>query len=147
MTKSEKIEFALVPLSGIAAAGVASSLPLELEIGQLFLLVSILVLAQGLSRDLWLLVRARRSPSTGELRAAQCMCIESTVGVLGIVVGFALIGTGFGRPIALSATGWGVLVAASLTFGFLIKDFVIEWNPWRIRREKDHLNLLVKWRP
>jgi hypothetical protein len=33
-----------------------------------------------------------------------------------------------------------------MALGFIIKDFVISWNPFGLRREKDHLNLIVRWK-
>jgi len=29
-----------------------------------------------------------------------------------------------------------------LLSGFLIKDYVIEWNPWKLSKEKDHMNII-----
>jgi hypothetical protein len=29
--------------------------------------------------------------------------------------------------------------------GFLIKDLIITWKPFGVRREKDHLNLVVRF--
>jgi hypothetical protein len=37
-------------------------------------------------------------------------------------------------------------VAGTMVLGFLIKDFVISWKPPGVRREKDHLNLIVRWK-
>jgi len=43
--------------------------------------------------------------------------------------------------------GFGaILFLIAAATGFLIKDFVFTWNPWSISREKNHLNIAVKWR-
>ena len=34
-----------------------------------------------------------------------------------------------------------VMVVVLLS-GFLIKDYVIEWNPWELSKEKDHMNII-----
>ena len=38
------------------------------------------------------------------------------------------------------------ILAGILAVGFAIKDFVIELRPLRIRRDRDHLNIVVHWR-
>jgi hypothetical protein len=40
-----------------------------------------------------------------------------------------------------------LLVAAVVWFGgYTIKDVVIHWSPWKMRRVKDHGSLIVRWR-
>lgn len=41
---------------------------------------------------------------------------------------------------------WSVLVMLIMGLGFVIKDYVLEWSPWRIRRDKDHMNIVFTWR-
>ena len=144
LTPAEKVEVALIPLIALAMLLVAP--PPLLEVGKLLLACSGLFLLQGLCRDLWLLVRARRDRNRQEPVAAQCLCLESAVGVLGVLSGISLLGSGFTWSIALGKWGPSLAALAVLTSGFLTKDFVIEWNPWRFRREKDHQNIIVKWR-
>jgi len=33
-----------------------------------------------------------------------------------------------------------------MTLGFAIKDLVISWKPFGVRREKNHLNLIFRWK-
>jgi len=74
------------------------------------------------------------------------MCIESTVGATGVVMGAILSGAGIGQPVSMTEWTWSVLVVLVLSGGFLMKDYVLEWSPWRIRRDKDHMNIVFTWK-
>ncbi|MFT5425675.1 MAG: hypothetical protein ACI9ZT_000607 [Gammaproteobacteria bacterium] len=74
------------------------------------------------------------------------MCIESTVGMTGIVVGALLLNIGIDASISMTGWYWSVMVMVVTGFGYLIKDYVFEWNPWRICLDKDHMNIIVKWK-
>ena len=41
---------------------------------------------------------------------------------------------------------WSLLAASVMILGFVMKDFVLEWSPFRLRRDKDHLNIVVAWK-
>lgn len=112
----------------------------------MFLTVAALILAQSLLRDLWLLSRLRRSPTGVQRRAASCMCVESTVGLVGVLIGSILLGAGGSATLRIQPWGWAALVGLAMSFAFLLKDFVIEWKPWRIVRDKDHVNIAVVWK-
>ena len=144
MTTVERVELALIPLVGIACWFLASTFPTSLPIGRLLLSMSGLLLFQGLIRDLWLLSRQRRAEKSGE--KAQCMCLESIIGTVGILAGSILFGSGINQTISLSELSWCIVIVAVLGCGFLLKDYVIEWNPWRIRRDKDHMNIVFSFR-
>jgi len=146
MTTAEKIELTLIPLIGVASWFLAALLPTSTSVGKLLMWTAALLLLQGLLRDLWLLSRADQEGPAGDEREAQCLCMESTVGIAAIVLGVLLLASTLDIPLLMSALGWSLLVVAMLTMGFLMKDWVIEWNPWRIRRERGHVNLVVKWR-
>ena len=74
------------------------------------------------------------------------MCIESTVGATGIVAGAVLLGTGIDRPVVMDKGIWSPLAMATMAVGFAIKDYVLEWRPWRVRRDKDHTNIVFTWK-
>jgi len=145
MTIAEKIELAIIPIIGLCTFYIASALPDNIPAGRLFLAVSALLLFQSLLRDLWLLSRKQKDEETNGI-AVQCMCIESTVGFTGIIIGGVLLGSGIGGPVSMSNWSWGILVVFILSFGFFIKDFVFEWSPWRIRRDKNHMNIVFTWK-
>ena len=75
-----------------------------------------------------------------------CMCVESTVGVTGIVAGLIVLGSAADSNLFVSRTLWSILAVAVLVIGFAIKDFVFEWRPFRVRRDKDHVNLVFSWK-
>lgn len=146
MTRAEQVELALVPVLGIAVGLLDERLPASASIGAVLLAASCLLLLQGLVRDLWLLSQRRRQTPAGPMRTALCLCAESTVGVAGVVAGLALLGSPIGAAVPLSPLLAGGLTAGVLAFGFAIRDLVVEVRPFRIRRERDHLNLVVGWR-
>ena len=145
MSILERVELALIPIMGLAIWFLTPVLPDALAVGRLFLYGSALVLFQSLVRDLWLLSRRDGGePVVG--KAVRCICVESAVGATGVVVGCVLVGVGISRSVAMSDWSWPVLVVMILSAGFLMKDFVFEWNPWRIRRDKDHINIVFTWK-
>ena len=142
----EKAELVAIPV----ATGLIWFLPLgpqfTLKVGAIITAASLLLLLQGFCRDVWLWFELRRAVNPPPPRYAQCMCVESAVGFTGVVAAAGLTGFGFGPPIALSQvaiTGGAALVMVG---GFLLKDFVFEWSPWRIYREKDHARVHFRWR-
>ncbi|MGH8128428.1 MAG: hypothetical protein ACRETC_08685 [Gammaproteobacteria bacterium] len=146
MTRNEKVELTAVPVLGIGFWLVAPLLPDRLSIGALLLVAAVLLLLQSLVRDVALLTQQRRVTHSGSQRAARCMCIESAIGVTGVAAGLALLGAGLGRSFAMPPWAWGVLAVIVTGFGFVIKDYVVTWTPWRIRRDKDHVNIVISWK-
>ncbi|MES1167664.1 MAG: hypothetical protein ABUL61_00705, partial [Oleiharenicola lentus] len=107
---------------------------------------SLLLLLQGFCRDLWLWRAARRNPSPEPPRHAACMCVESTIGFTGIIAAAGLTAFQFGPSYPVTQPWLMLGVAAVLVAGFLLKDFVFTWSPWRIYREKDHATLHFRWK-
>jgi hypothetical protein len=146
MTRAEWIEvlviIALTPVSWLVWPYLSSPMP----IWQIVLGASALLLAQSLVRDVAILFRSRRSAANEPRKEAQCFCLESTVGATGVVVGAALAGLGGSTPVAISRWDFFLAGAGTMVLGFLIKDLVISWKPFGLRREKDHLNLIVRWK-
>jgi hypothetical protein len=116
-----------------------------MAVWQIVLDASALLLAQSLVRDVAILFRHRAAQNQPR-KEAQCFCLESTVGATGVVAGAALAGLMSSTQIAVGRWEFFIAVAATMTFGFLIKDLVIAWKPFGVRREKDHLNLIVRWK-
>ncbi len=113
---------------------------------QIVLGLSALVLAQSLVRDIAILLRSRRSASQEPRKEAQCFCLESTVGSTGVLAGAVLAGFGGSTPVAIDRWELSLAAAATMVAGFLVKDLVISWRPFGVRRETDHLNLVVRWK-
>jgi hypothetical protein len=146
MTRAEWIELTMIVVGAATGWLVRPYFSAVMPIWQIVLGASALLLAQSLVRDVAILLRSRRLASNAPRKEAQCFCLESTVGLTGIIAGLALIGLGSSHQIAMSRWGFSLAVAGTMALGFLIKDLVISWNPFGVRREKDHLNLIVRWK-
>lgn len=143
MTHAERTELALIPVAAVAAWAMAARLPAAPDVGTLLLVGAVLLLLQGLLRDLWLLWRRRTAPPAGQPRRMACLCLESTLGSTGVLAGLVVLGSGLPWRLALPAWCWGLLVGGVLALGFAIKDLVIALRPLRLVRDPDHLNIVV----
>lgn len=147
MNTQDRLELSvIVMLVGMVWFG-ASLFPPELSVGNLILMLSALLLLQSLIRDLSILFKQRKKVNETPVTIARCMCVESAVGATGILLGIALIAFNVFSMIVMSSLRWTLCVLATVIIGFLIKDFVFQWKPWRIRREKDHMNVIFSWKP
>ncbi|MDI1319684.1 MAG: hypothetical protein PSW75_05745 [bacterium] len=146
LSPAEKVELAALPLGTALAAWLAPLGGLRLELGELIAGGALLILVQGFFRDLWLLRETRRKASATPAREARCMCVESALGITGVVAGIGLVGLGLTAPVSVSAASLAASVGVTMTAGFLLKDFVFEWSPWKIYREKDHAQVIFRWR-
>ena len=143
MTSAERFELSCAPLAAAAAWVAWPALPHRAAIGYVLLAASALLLLQSLLRDLWLLRAARGR--TSDPRTASAMCVESLVGMAGVVAGGLASFAAAAATIELSRVALALGVLAVVVAGFLLKDWVVERRPWRLRREPDHLNLIVRW--
>lgn len=146
MTTAEKTEIALIPIAGASILLSGEWLPSDIGIGSILLAASVLLLFQGLVRDLWLLTRRKADQRSGARQERLCMCVESTIGVTGVVAGLIILGSAINQPVSMSPRLWSLLAVAVLAIGFSIKDLILEWRPFRIRRDKDHLNIVFSWK-
>ncbi|MEO0797056.1 MAG: hypothetical protein AAFX93_18015 [Verrucomicrobiota bacterium] len=142
----ERVELVLIPclVAGVYILG--QLLPYQLDIGWSFALAALILLVQGFFRDLYLLYRQRTVERDAPKKRMKCMCLESTLGMFGIGLGIflTLLLPDYSFPI--SRWGWSLLVGAVMVFGFLTKDIVITWNPFGIRRDPDHMNIVFTLR-
>lgn len=145
-TRAEKVELGLIVLAVAGVAAVAAKLPDRLEVGSVFAVAALALLGQGLLRDLWLLAKQRKAGNGVHQEEARCMCLESTVGLGGVLIGVLL--TALAVPFGIRMAEWAWPLAGGLVWGagFAIKDVVIQWKPWKLRRVKDHGSILVRWR-
>lgn len=146
MNITEKAELLLIGLLTFAAWFVLPVLPSSMLVARLILYGSALLLLQSLLRDFWLLFQSRGVEPPSSQKKMQAMCLESTIGGLGVLLGLGLSLTGFGKQLLMFNWFWLSLIVAILVFGFLIKDLVIEWAPCRIRRDKNHMNIIFSWK-
>jgi hypothetical protein len=140
----EKVELGLIPVV-VAIIGLAGrSLPAQLGSGSLLVIACLAWLVQGGLRDLWLLYLVKSQPAATPRRLA-CMCLESSVGLTGLVIGVVLAVGNVGGRHTLNANRWMLLAAVVLTVGFLAKDLVISWRPLGVRRDPDHHSIVFTW--
>ncbi len=146
LSTPEKIELAAIPATGAVILGLAPRTGFRAGLGELVAAAALLLLLQGFFRDLWLLRAARRRTSAEPPRRARCLCVESALGLTGVVAGIGL--TGFGLPgvVAFTAPGLALAVVLTTSAGFLLKDFVFEWSPWKLYREKNHAQVIFRWK-
>lgn len=144
MRAQEWVELAAIFGLGVLTYVAAEAwLPQSISVGRLTLYLSALLLAQSLVRDLYLLSQKRKEGA--EAAAAQCMCIESTVGGVGIIAGALLMLLATSASISMTATVWAIAILFTTLVGFGVKDYVFGWNPWRIEKDRDHMNIIFKW--
>lgn len=146
LTAAEKLELALIPVAGVISVFVAERQPGQISIGVLLLGASVLLLLQGLVRDLWLISQRNRPSRDSAPQEALCMCVESTVGVTGVVAGLIILGSTIDSRLSVSPLLISLLTTGILIIGFAIKDFIFELRPFRIRRDRDHLNIVFRWK-
>jgi hypothetical protein len=146
MSLAEKVELTLIVAGAVVFYALAPVLPKHVTLGNLLLGASALLLLQGLLRDLWLLAKTKRKPPQNPPRTASCMCVESIIGITGVLAGLILVGCGIAVTVPMGRPGWCLFALLALGTGFFIKDYVVEFKPWRIRRDKDHVNIIVRWK-
>jgi hypothetical protein len=143
---NEKIELGCVPVCVALGGWLTPGTGLTLEIGEAIAAAALLLLIQGFFRDLYLLWESRQPANDGQTTSARCFCVESAIGLTGVIAGVSLTAIGLSRKVHWEATGLMLSIAAVLIVGFLLKDFVFEWSPWKIFREKNHAQVIFRWR-
>ena len=146
ISTSDRIELALILGTSLLVAVTDLPGPETISVGYVILFCSGAILFQSLIRDISILVSSRNKTFDGPPRESQCMCAESAVGLGGVVTAAMFLGAGLTEPVCMYSGGWAIFLLPSFLTGFLLKDYVFEWNPWRIRREKNHLNVIFRWR-
>ena len=139
MRKRDVVELASVAL---AAAALAPLFPSRLAAGTLALIASALLLGQGLLRDLWLKFGAAARASAPASGTA-AFCMESGIGLAGIVAGTALLALGAGGQVSLARTHWALVVLGVGIVGFALKDVVVDLRGRRLRIQKDHRSVVL----
>lgn len=143
MTRADKIELMAVATATLATLALSPALPRTLAMGEVALTASALLLAQGLVRDLF--IKFGRRPAgeactvgNGVASQSNCMCMESSLGMVGIIAGVVLLLTVVPRNVHLHWSFWPALVAGVGLAGFFMKSIVIDWKSRRLRRVADH---------
>lgn len=146
MKAPAKIELALIPAVVAIVGAVGRWLPARLGFGELLTIGCVSWLVQGGIRDLWFLYVLKSRPGSAPRRRLPCMCLESSAGLTGILVGVVLALSGIGGSIALTPVRWAAIAAGVLTPGFLLRDIVIAWRPPGVRRDPEHHSIIFAWK-
>lgn len=162
MTILEKLEVSLIFVIAILLLLFGQLfLPDSISVSRLVLYSAALLLLQGLIRDLCLLFFQRFILNTHQGKSngsrltsiesvsgsvnAQCLCVESVIGLTSVVVGLCFLALGFNQIVLLNSYAFTGVFSSILVFGFLLKDYVFSWNPWKIYKEPDHMNVIFQW--
>jgi hypothetical protein len=146
MRRAESIEILVIGIVTLLSWIVWPYYSAPIPVWQIVLNASILFLMQSLVRDVAILLRHQHSTSNEPPQEVQCFCLESSVGVCGVIIGALLAGFTSSKWITISRWEFVLGIAAVMVLGFISKDWVISWNPIGLRREKDHLNLIIRWK-
>jgi hypothetical protein len=146
ISRADATELVLIA-AAVGLVGVTATFyPQSIELGSLLALAALALLLQGLVRDLWFLARQRRGAVTESAEEVSCMCMESTLGLGVVLVGVILTAAGIAFRVPMAGWIWPIGAAAVWVGGFAVKDVVIQWSPWKLRRMKNHGSLIVRWR-
>jgi hypothetical protein len=139
-TTYDRFEVGVAALGLVAAAGLALAGGARPSVGLPDVLrwAGVLLLVQGLFRDVTILVRRRREPADPHARRGWLICVESTLGLALIALAWLMAWGGADRAVTLPLAGWTLLAALWWAFGYATRELVLE-----LRRDPDHLNLLI----
>ena len=141
----ERVELIAIGAVVLGVGALARLLPTQLPIGETIVVGCLAWLVQGGVRDVWLIYEMRHRPSAKPARKLACMCVESTVGLLGLLVGIGLALSGVGGQLHFSPFRWMVFAGFVFTVGFVVKDYVFSWRPVGLRRDPDHHSIIFTW--
>jgi len=143
MTKREQYEIFLIILFVSIVSIFSFYLPDQIRLGRIVLYCAILLLFQGLLRDLFIyFFELKKINQTQQPKiTAQCLCLESGIGVLGVVIGLLLFFIANDRVVTIIQWQWIGLPLSILIAGYLMKDWVFYWQSLQFKREPDHANI------
>ena len=118
-------------------------LPDRLDLGYLVLVLAVVFLLQSLVRDVCLLVAMRRGRLVIPVQEKPAFCLESILGVIGVLVGIYLALSHSHGSVEVSSLGWMLGLGLTMTAGFLLRDTVVQWRPFSVYRDPGHLNYIV----
>ncbi len=143
MTRLEKSEIAIITVLATIVWFMTGDVANTKPLGTVLMWSAGLLLMQSLLRDLWLLGSSKKPQQ--EARQVSCICFESAVGGVLVIAGALILLSGFGGSVLIQPIMWPAATFIVLVFGYLCKDLVIGWRPWRIERDLNHINAIFKW--
>jgi len=138
------IEPGLIGLALFSAGVMVNPWPESLSTGQTVLIFSVIFLGHTLLRDLVLLYQQKKRNNSTAPKVAQVFCMESGVGMILVAFGIILFLGNIGGVLNLTKVGWLLSLAVLMLINYGLKDLVFGWNPWRIYRDPNHLNIIPR---
>jgi len=145
LARTAAVELCFIFLIGFLCYLVTLPWPDSISIGRFVLSMAVLFLVQTLLRDLWLLGQQKSANGARRNQERAAFCVESAVGISAVVAGCGLLFLSTPITVSLSSPGWSIAVFSTLLLCFLLRDYVIQWRPWRVYKEPDHINIVVRW--
>ena len=148
MTKREQYEIVLIVVFVSVVSVFSFYLPDQVRLGRIVLYCASLLLFQGLLRDLSIyLFKSKKTDQTEQPKImAECLCLESGIGVLGVMIGLLLFFSLNDWVVSIVQWQWVGMLMSVLIVGYLIKDWVFYWKSFQFRREPDHANVIFSFK-
>jgi hypothetical protein len=138
------IEPGLIGLALFSAGIMVDTWPESLSTGRTVLIFSVVFLAHTLLRDLVLLYQQKTRENFTAPKVAQVFCVESGIGMILVAFGIILFLGNIGEVLILTKAGWLFSLLFLMLINYGLKDLVFGWNPWRIYRDPNHLNIIPR---
>lgn len=143
LSEADKIELTLIGAGALLTYIILPVLPHYLSIGMFALVFAVCLLGQSLIRDLFKLYAIRRDRSEPQRIGIVCMCVESVIGLVGVIAGLAMLFTGIAYVVKIPQWYWPAFSTGTWLFGYVIKNYVIDFTNWRLKRVEDHHNIVI----
>ena len=132
-------------LAILLALGLVWILPLpdSLDLGYLVLVLAVAFMAQSLLRDIVLLAAIRRGKLVIPKQEKPAFCLESILGIIGVLLGIYLALVSPRGMVEMGGLHWFLALGVTMVVCFLLRDTVVQWNPFSIYRDPGHLNYIV----
>src|SRR3954465_12957499 len=109
---TEKIELGAIPLCVATGGWLTPGPGFTLGGGEIVAARALLLLIQGFFRDLSLLWESKRANPAADATIARCFCVESAIGLTGVIAGIGLTAIGFSRRVHVEATSVMITIGA-----------------------------------
>ena len=145
---ADKLELGIIIFVSIGLYLLDVGAPSQVYFGLGVVWLAAIIFIQSLIRDLSIMARksaSHRKTTKQKVSESRCLCMESVVGIGVLLIGFLLIFAGNATLISVDGILKSVIVFVVLVLGFSIRNLVVFLKPLRIRSEKEHMNIIVKW--
>jgi len=143
LTEADKIELSLIALAALLTFMVQPILPYRMSLGMFILVFAVCLLVQSLIRDLVKLYIIKKNRHKPEKLNVVCMCVESIVGLSVVIVGLCILFIGLPYSVRFPDWYWPAFTGVTWLFGFVIKNYVLDFTNWRIKRVAGHHNFII----